>query len=121
METSQPLPVVVCADSFRALYPGVRFTTALKAVALCGPFFLLGEYFKIVWPGVIGVCLVGGVFVVPHILRVRSFLSSLPCASCGRAAGGTTTVNLILHLKCRHCGHLSRTDCLMSGSMPTKV
>lgn len=92
----------------------------LKAAAICGPFFLLGTVFKMEWLGVIGVLLGGGLFVVPHVLRINRFLGSLSCASCGLPAGKHTTVNLILHLECRHCGHLSRTDCMMSGPMPTK-
>lgn len=122
MTTSPPPPVVVCADAFRALYPIHPFKAGLKGVAICGPLCMLGEYFKMAWLGVIGVALFGGLFVVPHLLRINRFFGSLPCASCGLPAGGHTTVNHIIHLECRHCGHLSRTDCVRGTSgMPTKV
>jgi hypothetical protein len=86
------------------------------------PFFLLGEFLHMEWLGGIGIVLWGGFFVVPHLLRIRRFMTSLPCGSCGRAAGRHLTVSGILHLHCNHCGHLTRTDCLMMGAgKPTKI
>ncbi|MEO5915498.1 MAG: hypothetical protein ABIS50_14795 [Luteolibacter sp.] len=116
-----PQPVVICADALRDLYPKSQMKAGIKAACICSPFFLLGTLLKMEWLGVIGIGLVFVLFVVPHILRIKRFLASLPCSVCGLPAGRHTTVNLIMHLECEHCGHLSRTDCLMFGHTPTKV
>ena len=73
------------------------------------------------WLGAIGIALAGALVVIPQVMRITRFITSLPCAACGLPAGRYTTVNLILHLHCNHCGHLSRTDCLMLGQPPTKI
>lgn len=114
--------IVVCADSIRALYPKSWLAISIKALCVCGPFFLLGSLLKMEWLGGIGIALAGGLLVVPHVFRIHCYLGSLPCAACGLPAGRYTTVKSIAHLHCKHCGHLSRTDCMFFGpGMPTKV
>ncbi len=94
----------------------------LTSLAICGPTFLLGNFLNKEWIGVFAITLCAGLFVVPHVMRVRRFLATLPCGSCGQAAGRHTTVKGILHLHCDHCGHLTRTDCLMLGpGKPTRI
>lgn len=111
---------MVCADAVRALYP--TSVISLKALAICGPFFLLGTLLKMEWLGMIGIALAGGLLIVPYVLRTNRFISSLPCAACGLPAGRYTTVKCIVHLECIHCGNLSRTDCMYFGpGKPTKV
>jgi hypothetical protein len=121
MPASPSEPVIICADAIRALYPKCWWDLSIKAVCICGPFFILAGLFNIGWLAVIGILLCGGLLVFPLTLRVTRFITSLPCAACGQPAGRYTTVNLILHLQCNHCGHLSRTDCLMLGQPPTKI
>lgn len=95
---------------------------SLTAVAICGAFFLLGSVLGMEWLFMIGIALVGGMFVVPHVMGIQRFLNSLPCSACGLPAGRYTTLKFIVHLDCRHCGHMSRTDCMLLGQgMPTKV
>jgi hypothetical protein len=116
----QSPPVVVCADTVRALYP--TSVTGLKAIVICGPFFLLGTLLKMEWLGMIGIALAGGLLIAPYVLRTNRFIRSLPCAACGLPAGRYTTVECIVHLECTHCGRLSRTDCMYFGpGKPTKV
>jgi hypothetical protein len=120
LKTGPSTPVVVCADAVRALYP--TSVISLKALAICGPFFLLGTLLKMEWLGMIGIALAGGLLIVPYVLRTNRFINSLPCASCGLPAGRFTTVKFVVHLECIHCGHLSRTDCMYFGpGKPTKV
>jgi hypothetical protein len=121
--TQKSLPIVICADAVRALFPTPRrqLVITIKAAAICSSFFLLGTSTGMEWIGLIGIALCGWLFVVPPVLGINRLIGSLPCSACGLPAGGHTTVNLILHLQCNHCGHLSRTDCLMLGQPPTKI
>lgn len=120
MTTPQPLPVVVCADDIIALYPTWRVN--LKAIAICGPFILLGTILKMEWLGMIVCALAVGLLVIPQLLRMIRFICSLPCAACSLPAGKYTSKKFIIHLKCKHCGHLSRTDCMQLGpGKPSKV
>ncbi|RYD18744.1 MAG: hypothetical protein EOP88_21525 [Verrucomicrobiaceae bacterium] len=123
-ETPETRDILICADDIRALYPQPRqlLKMALGGVAICVPTFLLGEFFNIPWIGVIPIALGGGLFVVPHVMRIQRFLAALPCGKCGKPAGRHTTVSGVLHLKCQRCGNVTRTDCLMMGpGKPTKI
>lgn len=123
-ETPETRDILVCADNLRALYalPPQQFKMALVSLAILVPTFLLGVLFNIEWIGVFAIALVGGLFVVPHVMRIQRFLAALPCGNCGKPAGRHMTVNGVLHLKCQHCGNLTRTDCLMLGpGKPTKI
>lgn len=94
----------------------------LWSVAICGPVFLLGSFLNMEWIGVFAIMLCAGLFVVPHVMRIQRFLATLSCGSCGQAAGRHTTVNGVLHLRCNHCGRLTRTDCLILGpGKPTRI
>jgi hypothetical protein len=120
----QKSEILVCADDLRALYPSVRqqFRHIVKCVLICSATFLLGTYLKMEWLGVFAIALCAVLFIVPLVLRIRRFLASLPCGSCGKPAGRHSTGGGVLHLKCEHCGSLTRTDCLMSGpGKPTKI
>ncbi len=121
-DTSSPSSaVVVCADDIRALYPN-PVTSGLKGIAIGGPFFALAVFLNLEWLGAIGIAAVAATIVIPHVLQVERFLRSIPCAACRLPAGEHTTIHFILHLKCRHCGHVSRTDCMFLGpGVPSKV
>jgi hypothetical protein len=124
METPQHQSVVICADDLRALYPSPRqqFKVGLACVAICAPVFLLGEFLRMEWIGVVAILLCAVLFVVPLVLNIQRFLAALPCGTCGKAAGRHTTAGGVLHLKCDHCGNLTRTDCLWIGpGKPTRI
>lgn len=124
MPGSQDKPLLACADDLRALYPSPRrqFKVVLVCVGICVPVFLLGEFLRMEWIGVFAILLCSVLFIVPHVLRIRRFLATLLCGTCGKAAGRHTTVAGVLHLKCDHCGSLTRTDCLWLGpGKPTRI
>ena len=124
MKESQDKPILACADDLRVLYPSPRrqFKVILGCVAICVPVFLLGKVLHMEWLGVFAISLCSVLFIVPHVLSIRRFLAALSCGKCGKAAGRHITVGCAMHLKCDHCGNLTRTDCMWFGAgKPTKV
>jgi len=122
MEPQPSHPVVICADSLRAVYQDRLKAKTLKAVLICTPFFILGVLLRMEWIGIFGILAVAGFVILPHVLRVLRFLRSIPCPACGLPAGKHETSRFILHLQCTHCGQRSRTDCMFFGpGLPTKV
>lgn len=123
-QASNNQSVVVCADDLRALYPSPRrqFKVVLACVGICVPVFLLGEFLRMEWIGVFAILLCSVLFIVPHVLSIQRFLATLPCGTCGKAAGRHITVGCVMHLKCDHCGNLTRTDCMWFGAgKPTRI
>lgn len=124
MEAPEPRDIVICADEIRALYPSPKrqFKVILMCVGICVPVFLAGRLLGVEWLGLAAIFLCSVLFIVPLVLKIRRFIAALPCGACGKAAGRHTTVSGVLHLKCGHCGSVTRTDCLMLGpGKPTKV
>ena len=57
----------------------------------------------------------------PEISRAKYF-STLACPHCGKPVGSTYSKQLILHLRCVHCGGAAKTDCsLMNGGIVSRV
>src|SRR5947207_2372990 len=102
--------IVTCAERLSAIYwERIVIKTVMAAVLFFG-FAFLGVWLRVSWLAPVGVVLVAGFFVVPHILRIHHFLTSLPCPACGLPAGSYTSTNSRVCLHCKHCGHEAPTD-----------
>ena len=114
---NDPAPkVVACADRMREVYRQVTSWKAILLLLLINlPFLALGWIFNAAWVQAVGMMGAGLFVVVPHILRIHRCLTHLPCPACGENVGSYFSLNLRYHLKCRHCGQVTPTDC---GSLP---
>jgi hypothetical protein len=149
MKPQEPmLPVVRCADEYFSTF-GNPFegTKVLKGLGLAIVIMLVGnalialmESVGLMWLAAVlmmtgGVIAVGVYYFKPHpkggirpgeppgpgISRAYYF-QALACPHCGKPVGSTYSKQLILRLRCVHCGGEAKTDCsLMNGGVMSKV
>lgn len=85
------------------------------------PFLTLGWLFNAPWLQAVGMMGAGLLIVVPHVLRMQRCLTDIPCPACGEKVGGHFSLNGRVHLKCRHCGQVTPTDCGSLAGSPYKI
>lgn len=122
MGNSESVPIVRCAEEYIRLFYTDTGKTSLKAFLILAPVMGLIEWSGHRWLG--GVLLMGAIifFILPRLRSEQLFLNSLSCAHCGEPAGRYFSKQAIIHLRCRHCGKVSRTDCMRLGpGAPSKI
>lgn len=142
-----PLPVVRCAaEYFRTFGNPWEGTKMLKGLGLAIVLVLVGNGLiavmksaGLMWQAALlmmagGVVAVGIYYFKPHPRRPAEpdgtagpdvsrahYFRTLACPHCGKPVGSTYSKQLILHLRCVHCGGEAKTDCLIQGGGPVKV
>ena len=142
-----PLPIVRCTDEyFRIFGNPYDGTKMLKGLGLAIVIMLFGNLafiplLKLAGPMVaVLLIMVGGAIAVavhylkPHPRKATgpdqppgppisraNYFRTLACPHCGKPAGSTYSKQLILYLRCVHCGGEAKTDCLMMRGGPVKV
>lgn len=84
-------------------------------------FIALGWSLHVKWLEPVGMLGTGLLIVVPHVLRMQRCLTQLPCPACSEKVGGYFSLNCRYHLKCRHCGQVTPTDCSSLAGDPSKI
>ena len=114
--------MVECADRLAALYWHRAASRAVVAIAIFIGFLVVGIRLGYPSMGVGGLLFAAALIVLPHILRLRRFLTSLECRYCHKPAGRYFTRESRVFLRCQHCGEESATDCILAyaGGPPAK-
>lgn len=115
--------VVACADDLRSVLVSHVWPLAIWFLSINAVLWLLGELFHAGWIQVFGIAGFALFCVLPRILRMNRSITRIPCPGCGRPVGDSFTKNSRLHLRCKHCGEVSATDCgiAISGGIPYKI
>lgn len=150
MKPQEPtLPVVRCADEYFSTFGNPwEGTKMLKGLGLAIVLMLVGNTLialmdaaGLTWLAAIlimvgGAIAVGVYYLKPHprkgarlgesqgadVVSRANYFRTLACPHCGKAAGSTYSKQLILHLRCIHCGGEAKTDCsVMNGGVMSKV
>lgn len=142
-----PLRVVRCADEYFRIFGNPwEGTKMLRGLGLAIALVLVGNGLiallasaGLKWVGAVlivggGVIAVGVHYFKPHSRKAAApggtagpevsragYFRALACPYCGKPVGSTYSKQLILHLRCVHCGGEAKTDCLIQGGRPVKV
>ncbi|RYD83630.1 MAG: hypothetical protein EOP84_07610 [Verrucomicrobiaceae bacterium] len=117
-----PKSVVECADTLKALHRHRWVQDQLAAFLIFGTSVVVGAWLEKPGVGVLGILTVGGLIIVPRLLRFNRAVQAMHCPSCGKPAGSFVSHGGIIHLRCKSCGKETETDCLIpyAGGPPTK-
>ena len=116
-------PLVVCADRIRALNSQHAVLRTALGMLIFGTCVVIGIEVGRPWIGVVGILLVAGTLIIPHMLRQDRFFATLQCPHCQQAAGRYGCRKTRVYLFCEHCGKETPTDCCIpyNGAQPMKI
>lgn len=126
-EEAAEKPVARCADEM-LVFHRQRWKMAVAAILITVGSELLAKWWKISFLPPVGCLIVIGAIVLPHVLQMHRFLSSLLCGYCSQPVGRFTTRRDShgagrMILICKHCGKETMTNCVYPhrNSPPQKV